>query len=198
MSKTAIIAVWCVAVFQCLIIIIGNGLTIFVFWIHRKRLKRTSIALINLAVADLPVGFSDLLDSTASDLPKKLGRANVNQEIHHRILNWIQLTFSVASILFLVLISLERAFALIQPLRHRTTSTKAYIYSVFIVWLAGIAMSASHLFLDLFYYAVLCIILFTLSLLSICVSYLAIRLKLNNKGPVINSALNSPRLCLLW
>ena len=190
MSKTAIIAVWCVAVFQCLIIIIGNGFTIFVFWIHRKRLKRTSIALINLAVADLLVGFSVLLDSATFDLPKQLGRVIVNQEIYRPISSSLRLAFSVTSILFLVLISLERAFALIQPLRHRATNTKAFIYSVFIVWLAGIAMSASHLFLDLSYYAVLCIILFTLSLVSICVSYLAIRLKLNNKGPVINSAHN--------
>ena len=51
-------------------------------------------------------------------------------------------------------------------------------------------MSASHFFLDLLFYAVLCFILFTLSLVSICVSYLAIRLKLNNKGPVVNSAHN--------
>ena len=190
MSKTAVIAVLCVTVFQCLIIIIGNGFTIFVFWVHRKRLKRTSIVLINLAVADLLVGFSDLLDRAASDLPKKLGRVVDNQEIHHRILNSLHLAFSVTSILFLVLISLERAFALIQPLRHRTTSSKAYIYSVFIVWLAGIAMSASQLFLDFLYYAILCFIIFTLSLVSICVCYLAIRLKLNNKGPVVNSAHN--------
>ena len=190
MSKTAVIAVLCVTVFQCLIIIIGNGFTIFVFWIHRKRLKRTSIVLINLAVADLLVGFSDLLDSAAFDLPRKLGRVIDNQEIHHPILNSLQLAFSVTSILFLVLISLERAFALIQPLRHRTTRIKAYTYSVFIVWLAGIAISASRLVLDFLYYAVLCIIIFTLSLVSICVSYLAIRLKLNNKGPAINSAHN--------
>ena len=107
MSKTAIIAVWCVAVSQSLIIWIGNGFTIFVFWIHRKRLKRTSIVLINLAVADLLVGFSDLLDSAAFDLPKQLGRVIVNQEIHHRISNSLQFSFSVTSILFLALISLE-------------------------------------------------------------------------------------------
>lgn len=190
MSKTAVIAVLCVTVFQCLIIIIGNGFTIFVFCIHRKRLKRTSIVLINLAVADLLVGFSDLLDSTASDLPKKLGQVNVNQEIHHFILNSLPLAFSVTSILFLVLISLERAFALIQPLRHRTTRIKAYIYSVFIVWLAGIAINASRLVLDFLYYAALSVIIFTLSLVSICASYLAIRLKRNNKCPVVNSAHN--------
>ena len=190
MSKTAVIAVLCVTVFQSLIIIIGYGFTIFVFWVHRKRLTRTSIVLINLAVADLLVGFSDLLDRDASDFPKKRGRVVDNQEIHHRILNSLHLTFSVTSILFLVLISLERAFALIQPLRHRTTSSKAYIYSVFIVWLAGIAMSASQLLLDFLYYAILCFIIFTLSLVSICVSYIAIRLKLNNKGPVVISAHN--------
>ena len=41
---------------EALVIIIGNTLTIFVFWTHRFHLKQTYFLLINLAVADLLVG----------------------------------------------------------------------------------------------------------------------------------------------
>ena len=60
-----------------------------------------------------------------------------------------QAAFSSTSVFFLVLISLERAFALIWPLRHRVTTTKTYIYSVAIVWAAGITVAAmSFVFFD--------------------------------------------------
>ena len=58
MSKAAAIAVLCVSVFQSLFIFIGYTFTIFIFWIHRNKLKRTSLLLIDLAVADLLVGFT--------------------------------------------------------------------------------------------------------------------------------------------
>ena len=44
------------------------------------------------------------------------------------------------SVLFLALISLERAFAVLWPVRHRATNTRAYIYSSIIVWVVGVCM----------------------------------------------------------
>ena len=96
---------------------------------------------------------------------------------------------------FLAIIAMERAFAMIWPLRHRAASIKGFIQTVIIVWVAGITLGAAY-FLVLhnlwefrsYVVAYYCII--AVSLVSICVSYLAIRLKLNNKGPVANSAHN--------
>ena len=51
-----------------------------------------------------------------------------------------QTTFPLASVVFLALISLERAHALIWPLRHdRVSNTKIYMYVVIFVWLAVIS-----------------------------------------------------------
>ena len=56
-SVTALVILWVIIV-ESVLVFLGNLFTIFVFWKHRNRLKRTTFLLINLAVADLLVGFS--------------------------------------------------------------------------------------------------------------------------------------------
>ena len=85
---------------------------------------------------------------------------------------------------FLVLISLERAYALIWPLRHRVTSTRGYIYSATFTWIA--AISAGTLTLLAVYAGCVTV----LCLVTICVSYLAIRKRLNCRVPAIEGAHN--------
>jgi len=46
----------------------------------------------------------------------------------------LDIVFECASINFLVLISLERLYAVVWPFRLRTTSTRKYIYSIGVVW----------------------------------------------------------------
>ena len=95
-----------------------------------------------------------------------------------------------------MLISLERAYALIWPLRHRASSTKSYIYSVILVWIAVlsvgvVAMLAAYGYLNILelWVALCCIVL--LSLITICISYLAIRKKLTNReDPAIGNVHN--------
>ena len=72
MSNTAVIVILNTAVFVCLIVIAGNIFTIFVFWKHRNKLKRTSLLLINLAVADLLVGLTELIAIGTYELPRQL------------------------------------------------------------------------------------------------------------------------------
>ena len=57
-DQTATIASLCVSTLQSLIVFAANFFTIAVFWIHRNKLRRTYLLLINLAVADLLVGFA--------------------------------------------------------------------------------------------------------------------------------------------
>lgn len=47
-----------ISVCEAVFIIVGNSLTIYIFWGIRKQLKRTSYLLINLAFADLLVGIA--------------------------------------------------------------------------------------------------------------------------------------------
>ena len=118
MYNTAIIVVQFAAILESIIIIVGNIITIFVFWKHRNRLKRTSFLLINLAVADLLVGFTEPIALGAVNIPEHFEERNFNSAHNKNISIAFQIAFSFASVFFLVLISLERGFALIWPLRH--------------------------------------------------------------------------------
>ena len=108
----------------------GNLLTITVFWKRRVTLKRTTYLLINLAVADLMVGFGITGFAIASifigdDSTKKMSLAVVATTVP-----------SNASISSLAIVALERLFAVVRPVRHRTTKTRYYLYAVAVVWLA--------------------------------------------------------------
>ena len=54
-DTASVVIVW-FSIVETFIIVVGNIFTIYVFWRHRTRLKRTSFLLINLAVADLLFG----------------------------------------------------------------------------------------------------------------------------------------------
>ena len=196
MSNTAIIVIFCAALLESLIIIVGNIFTIFVFWKHRNKLKRTSLLLINLAVADLLVGLTEPISIGTFKLPRELDeRSFVNTAINEDISIVFNTMFSFASVFFLVLISLERAYALIWPLRHRVASTKGYIYSVIIVWLAAIStgvlsLLSLHRVFSHVYWTVSACVMVILCLIVICMSYLAIRTRLNYRAPVLDAAHN--------
>ena len=189
-DTTAVLIPQCVIVVESLIIIVGNIFTIFVFWKHRNRLKRTSFLLINLAITDLFTGFTQLSVSVGTFvIPQQILASSWT------ISAFIQPTLTLASLFFLVLISFERAYALIWPLRHRVASTRGYICSVLVVWMAGICVGGLSLLVK---YEILNIVHFVatlsstivVSLLTICVSYMAIRTRLNCRSPAIESAHN--------
>ena len=141
MFHTYAIAILCIIFVESLLIFICNAFTIFVFWKNRNKLKRTTFLLINLAVADLLVGLIQLISTgaynTILQIQTNSTRAGIESE------EWIwavpQVLSPYASVFFLVLISLERAYALIWPLRHRVASIKGYIYSAIFVWASAIA-----------------------------------------------------------
>ena len=195
MYNTAIIAVLFAAILESLIIIAGNIFTIFVFWKHRSSLTRTSFLLINLAVADLFVGFTESITIGTCFIPGHLEEENFNSALTTKISTPFQITFGFASVLFLTLISLERAYALIWPLRHRAASTKVYIYTATLAWIAAIFAGALTLatafdILDFPDWKVTIVSAKVLCLVMICVSYLGIRAKLNCRVPAIEGAHN--------
>ena len=114
---------------------------------------------------------------------------------------------------FLVLISLERAFALIWPLLHRTTSTKTFIYGLVSAWLAGVSLGSliwlvSYGLLKISHYTLTFSIVIVWSLATTCTSYLAIRKNSNavtllSKQNMSDKSLcktqeNFPKLCSFW
>ena len=78
MYNTTVIVVLFAAILESLIIIVGNVFTIFVFWKRRNRIKRTFLVAINLAVADLFVGFTEPISIAAYCIPGHLEEVNFN------------------------------------------------------------------------------------------------------------------------
>ena len=181
-GDTASLSVIILLSFLSIIVCISNAFTVFVFWVHQSKLKRTSFLVINLAVADLLIGLTDTVEVGVFALPRHIGSNETITEMKGSIVAPFVASFSCASVFFLVLISLERAFALIWPLRHRVTSRKVYTYSVGIAWLAGITIGVFSFLAvvrkyQVKYFAVAATIIIGFSLITICVSYLSIRKK---------------------
>ena len=178
-STTAIFLVIIITI-EVTIIVTGNVFTIFVFWTQRLRLKRTSLLLINLAVADLFVGLGEALVLATNTI------LNGGNEILKIESSWwaFQVFGSSTSLMFLAIISLERVYSVLWPFRHRVTSTRAYVYSIAIVWVTGVCMSGLWLLTiyhnDKLYASLTYSSAVSISLLVICASYLTIRSRLQS------------------
>ena len=183
------IAIVFIAVFtvEALVIIIGNTLTIFVFWTHRFHLKRTYFLLINLAVADLLVGVTESKVLGSEKIPNLISKAERKEGRGVNPTGAFQVLGFSTSVFFLALIALERVFAVLWPLRHLVTSTRAYVYSIVIVWAAGFSMAAISSLLPTYHpevrrvSAVVVHLCLFISLLVICASYLTIRNRLRSQ-----------------
>ncbi|XP_022789231.1 G-protein coupled receptor 3-like [Stylophora pistillata] len=119
---------------EALVILFGNTITIFVFFKRRFHLRKTSIVLINLSVADLLVGLGVLGDIATDICSLSLRCCKTKITSIDRYFPLGEYS-SAASINFLVLISLERVYAIVWPFRSRATSTHTYVYAVLGVWL---------------------------------------------------------------
>ena len=176
MVSTTAIVICSIAAFESLLILTANTFTVYIFWSHRNKLKRTSFLLINLAVADLLIGFTEPVAIGTVGIPQRFG-----QEFYGNVSTAFQAMFAATSVVCLVLISLERAFALICPFRHRH---RAYIYSIIFAWFSGITVGAFTLLavngiVDFTHWIVVYCCILASCLLTIYVTSLIVRRKVN-------------------
>ena len=66
---TSVIVIHGIIFIESLVIFLGDTFTLVVFWKNRDKLKRTSFLLINLAVADLFVGLSQMITTRGIYIP---------------------------------------------------------------------------------------------------------------------------------
>ena len=184
MSETAVLQVYRVILgIETTFICIGNAFTIFVFWNQRNYLKRASSLLINLAVADFLVGARELIDTLANYNDRMMFAQGDVPSIFSAIL------FSSVSVFSLLVISLERACAVIWPFHHRVASIRIYVRSILMVWLAGFCVAILN---GLAVYGIvrhMTSFSFTSCALFICLclvlaTYMTIRTRLRSTPPV--------------
>ena len=186
--SNAVTLIFCVVLtIETILICIGNAFTVFVFWNQRASLKRPCYLLINLAVADLLVGATELIVTATITIPQ--GKVISADTIWAAIVGF----FASISLLFLLVISLERAYAVLWPLRHRVASTQTYIISIVLVWVGGLCamtvpeilsldnkltQKTSFLITNSTLFVCLCVILAT---------YMTIRKRLRNTNPAVEA-----------
>ena len=156
------------------LIILGNFFTIWVFHRQRSR-KRSYFLLISLAVADLMVGLFAI--------PLFI----IGSSTEYPYLRWLVSTSfdaftGLTSIYTLAVISLERMFAIVCPLRHRTLTFRNYLCAIAMPWIVAavfVAVLILHLngIIKHPSYKVLLLLFQTTPLLTMCVAYFCIWIK---------------------
>ena len=142
MCNTAELFSWTVIfAVESLIIIAGNIITIVVFWKLRCGLKKTYCLLINLAVADLTVGFAAIELIVTSNIYI----LETSEELYLREFIALKAFSGTASLSTLLLVAVERCYAIVYPFRHRALSTRIYINGIAGVWLTSILVASIRL-----------------------------------------------------
>ena len=111
------------------------------FWKKRRTLQKASYLLINLAFADLLLGVCHII-LLVTQIQPNLFNSELNERIfsfqNSHFLATIQIIFVCSSVFSLAVISLERVYAVVWPLHHRTVSSRVYFSSIGFIWAAGI------------------------------------------------------------
>ena len=180
---------------ESIFICIGNAFTIFVFSQKRFSLQRTFYLLLNLTVADLLVGVLELISLATRSVPFLFSEPSYSRGTFHYsyLLSSLTILFSSTSVFSLAAISLERVYAVVWPLRHRTLNTRVYFGGIAFTWAAGICVAV--LFMLPFFQQVVDTvssniavnITFLLSLSVVCTSYMIMRNRLNHTLPIFDS-----------
>ena len=148
--SSAVFIVFCIVLsIEDFLICIGNTFTIYVFWKKRRTLQKASYLLINLAVADLLLGVCQIILLATQIQPYLFNYSEFNIHIYNsqksHVFSSIQVVFSCSSVFSLVVISLERVYAVVWPLHHRTVSSRVYFSSIALIWAASIGVEALYI-----------------------------------------------------
>ena len=186
MSNALFWIFYTVLTIEATLICLGNAFTIFVFWHQRASLKRAWYLLINLAVADLLVGFTVLTRILTYKPSHQL------LTLADGIFSTFFLSFATVSLLCLMVISLERVYAVLWPLRHRVASTRRYIINIVLVWTGGLCtgtlevIHTNKIISEKSSYLVINS-LFFVSLVVVLGAYLTIRKRLNKPNNLVET-----------
>ena len=124
---------------QAIFIVVGNALTIVLFASNKNLRKKSLYLVINMAFADIMCGavvLSVYMHSLGLKLQLWATTAGTSSFIYS--MEAIELVVTLAALLFAVMISAERSYAIFRPLKHRTRSMRAYRIVITMVWTLAI------------------------------------------------------------
>ena len=146
-SRAETIAVCCALLFEAFLIFVGNLFIIALFALEKKLRKRSLFLVINMAFADVMLGAISLplYAYLRVGFPQLwIVTEDVGVVLDYFFLHF-DLIFLQASLISAVFISCERFFAVFWPLKHLTTSTRAYTIVIVIIWALAATATAAYL-----------------------------------------------------
>ncbi len=194
MSRTVFIVFCLLLSTASIFICIGNAFTIFVFLQKRFSLQRAYYLLLNLTVVDLLVGAVEVISLATRSAPL-FSEPSRGRHIYYNsyVLLFLTILFSSTSLFSLAVIFLERVYAVLWPLRHRTLNTRVYFGGITFAWTAGICVTVVFMLpyfqqvVDPRPSTIAVNVTFLLSLSVVCASYMIIRNRLNRTVPIFDS-----------
>lgn len=142
--RLAELVMWCVFNgFVAILAIFGNLLVIAAFTFFKKLRTRTNYFVVGLAAADVLVGILSIPFWIATLVSIWLESVSwMNNSLLYRAFIAMDVFSGIASILHLLLISLERLYAIAWPVRHRVSSRRSYLIAATIAWCVSIVTTA--------------------------------------------------------
>ena len=151
-----------------------NILTIIVFIKNRSLRKRSMYLVINLAVADMFVGCSEMTYFVSLG---ELCSLWVTQGLPPLVSVYMGFSFLTPSLTNLAAISLERAHATFRPFRHRIIKKRVFGFIITIIWVTSGLLPIAIYFLR--HSHMIWIYFNGFCLFVICVSYVSIVVKIS-------------------
>ncbi|XP_022809621.1 melanocortin receptor 4-like [Stylophora pistillata] len=164
---------------ECLAIIIPNIITVNIFLKKRQLQRRSAILIIHLAIIDFLVGaVSGPLEIYRIGSVCKLWKYSRNYAATNSIAN----TFTLASLVNLAAISLERVHATFCPFKHRFIEKWVYGVIMIVTWITSTIVALTRKFIlgsnikvrRIFEFSAFFVLLFIIS-----VSYISIFIKIH-------------------
>ena len=170
---------WCICNgFIAFAAICGNVLILTAFICFKNLRRRPNIFVAGLALADALVGVVSVPFWIATLVSIWLETMLWTRSWLYKLFLTLDVFSGLSSILHLLLITLERLYAIAWPVRHRVSSRRTYIVSSVVAWFIAMATSSFFLlpYMNLtmktrFFVLLLC---YLVPLFSICVAYIAI------------------------
>ena len=123
-----------------LVICFTNILTIVAIWKFKKLKNGTNYLILSLSIADLSLGI--VLPVCAGAQLLKVTSAGLCDFCF--LFKAVTISTSIATI---VAIAIERFFAIVYPLKHRTKKSKRYVFlGIFIIWMYEATIFSIHIF----------------------------------------------------
>ena len=141
-SKVEGITLSVVFLLEAVLVVAGNFLTIGLFATEKKLRKKSLLLVVNMALADLISG------AVSSPLYVYLAIGPMYRlwETPSKAVDigWhvVDTTFTQASLISAVCIACERFYAIFWPLKHRSSTLKAYYVIIFMIWTLAFFVSA--------------------------------------------------------